>query len=148
MAQERAYIGNIAKELGISPKTIRWYEAQGLITEPARTDSGYRYYTAEDQDRLRFIRKALAFGFSSKEIKDILELRTHGEHPCDLVLSLLDEKIKGVHKQIQSLTALEQELKRLQKSWREKSTLEKQENATVCGCIEHTEAPHPRRKHG
>lgn len=152
MAQQRFYIGNIAKQLGISPKTIRWYEAQGLIKEPSRTESGYRYYTGEDQDRLRFIRKALAFGFSSKEIKDILDLRAHGQHPCDLVLSLLDKKIMDLHSQIKLLTAFEQELKQLQKSWREKSTLEKQSNATICGCIEHAEepreVPNKRRKHG
>lgn len=148
MPEKRPYIGEIAKDLGISPKTIRWYEAQGLVAEPDRTESGYRSYSAEDIERLKFIRKAFAFGFSSKEIKDILELRAHGESPCDLVLDLIGGKISAIHHQIKELQQLERELTELRTQWRSKQNLGDKPAAKVCSCIEETDAPKGRKKHG
>lgn len=148
MAQTRHYIGEIAKELGISPKTVRWYEAEGLIDEPARTESGYRSFSSSDIDRLKFIRKAFAFGFSSKEIKDILELRAHGTSPCDLVLDLIGTKIRSVRQQIKDLQQLEKELIGLQKEWNSKRNSVGAINAQVCACIEESQEPKGTRKHG
>lgn len=148
MAEKQHYIGEIARELGISPKTVRWYEAQGLVDEPARTESGYRSYGAEDIERLKFIRKAFAFGFSSKEIKDILELRAHGEAPCDLVIDLIGGKISAVQQQIKDLQQFERELTELRKQWKGKRDLGGKRAAKVCSCIEETEEPKGRKKHG
>lgn len=136
MAEKQHYIGEIAKELGISPKTVRWYEAQGLLDEPARTESGYRSYSAEDIERLKFIRKAFAFGFSSKEIKDILELRAHGEAPCKLVIDLIGSKINAIQHQIKDLQQLERELTELRRQWQGKRDLGGKRAAKVCSCIE------------
>lgn len=148
MRDKRPYIGEIAKDLGISPKTVRWYEAQGLLAEPSRTESGYRSYSVEDIERLKFIRKAFAFGFSSKEIKDILELRAHGAAPCELVLDLITGKIASVQQQIKDLQQLERELTELRRQWRSKQNDSKGKSARVCGCIEETEEPKGRKKHG
>lgn len=148
MNEKRPYIGEIAKDLGISPKTIRWYEAQGLLDEPERTESGYRSYSAESIERLRFIRKAFAFGFSSKEIKDILELRSHGAAPCDLVIDLIGSKISTVQQQIKDLQQLENELSRLRKQWKNKLNDDSQTTAKVCSCIEDTEQPKGRKTNG
>jgi DNA-binding transcriptional MerR regulator len=148
MAEKLLYIGEIAKELGISPKTVRWYEAEGLLHEPARTESGYRAYSAEDIERLKFIRKAFAFGFSSKEIKDILELRAHGEAPCNLVIDLIGSKIDAIQHQIKDLQQLERELTELRRQWQGKRDLGGKRAAKVCSCIEETEEPKGRKKHG
>lgn len=148
MEEKRPYIGEIAKELGISPKTVRWYEAQGLLAEPARTESGYRAYSVEDILRLKFIRKAFAFGFSSKEIKDILELRAHGAEPCELVIDLIGRKISAVQQQIKDLQQLERELTGLRRQWQGKRDLGDKQDAKVCSCIEETEEPKGRKKHG
>lgn len=146
MPDRRPYIGEIAKDLGISPKTIRWYEAQGLLTEPERTESGYRSFSVDDIERLKFIRKAFSFGFSSKEIKDILELRAHGTAPCDLVIDLIGGKISAVQQQIKDLEQLERELIELHKQWKSNRNAGGDEAATVCSCIEETEQPKGRNK--
>lgn len=146
MPEKRPYIGEIAKELGISPKTIRWYEAQGLIAEPERTESGYRSYSVESIERLKFIRKAFAFGFSSKEIKDILELRAHGAAPCDLVIDLIGGKISAVQQQIKDLQQLERELSGLRRQWKSKLNDGSLAAGKVCSCIEETEQPKKGRK--
>ncbi len=148
MPEKRQYIGEIAKDLGISPKTVRWYEVQGLIAEPERTESGYRLYSSDDIERLKFIRKAFAFGFSSKEIKDILELRAHGAAPCDLVIDLIGGKISAVQQQIKDLQQLEREISELRRQWKRKRNDGGETAAKVCSCIEETEQPKGRKKHG
>lgn len=148
MQERRPYIGEIAKELGISPKTIRWYEAQGLLAEPGRTESGYRSYSAEDIEHLKFIRKAFAFGFSSKEIKDILDLRAHGAAPCELVIELIGEKIAIVRQQIKDLLQLERELTERRSQWKHKIDDGSQAAARVCCFIEETEKPKGRTENG
>ena len=148
MQEKRPYIGEIAKGLGISPKTVRWYEAQGLLAEPERTESGYRSYSVEDIERLKFIRKAFAFGFSSKEIKDILELRTHGAAPCALVIDLIGGKISAVKQQIKDLQQLERELTELRRQWKSKQKEGSETESKICSCIEETEILKGRKTDG
>ena len=59
---------------GVSAKMIRHYESVGLFPEAARTDSGYRQYTAKEVHTLRFIRRARDLGFGIPEIKRLLDL--------------------------------------------------------------------------
>lgn len=65
-------IGEIARLLGITPKTIRHYHRVGLLAEPSRSDSGYRLYSASDLLRVQRIRRLQALGLSLKQIKHLL----------------------------------------------------------------------------
>src|SRR5262249_39715242 len=51
-------IGQVAETTGVPPKTIRYYEAIGLVPPAPRTTTGYRQYDESAVDRLRFIRRA------------------------------------------------------------------------------------------
>ena len=66
------HIGEVAKLLGITQKTIRHYHKVGLLAEPPRSDGGYRLYTASDLLRLQRIRRLQALGLSLKQIKTLL----------------------------------------------------------------------------
>jgi Hg(II)-responsive transcriptional regulator len=68
-------IGQVARSAGIGVETVRFYERQGLLEEPARRESGYRQYREDVVARLRFIRRAKELGFTLKEIKGLLALR-------------------------------------------------------------------------
>jgi Hg(II)-responsive transcriptional regulator len=68
-------IGQVARSAGIGVETVRFYERQGLLEEPARRESGYRQYREDVVARLRFIRRAKELGFTLKEIKALLALR-------------------------------------------------------------------------
>ena len=70
---EKLYsVTELAKELGVTPRAIRFYEAKGLIT-PQRA-GGTRVYTHRDRGRLILILRGKKLGFSLREIKDYLDL--------------------------------------------------------------------------
>jgi DNA-binding transcriptional MerR regulator len=90
-------IGEVAQLLGVTTKTIRHYQKIGLISEPERTDAGYRLYDASDLLRLRYIRRLQAFGLSLKQIKTILGEPLQ-QHTLREVLQELDQELlKQIH---------------------------------------------------
>lgn len=70
--REMLKIGDTAKLVGVTPKAIRHYHKLGLLAEPARSEGGYRLYSADDLLRLRRIRRLRALGLSLRRIGEIL----------------------------------------------------------------------------
>jgi MerR family transcriptional regulator, copper efflux regulator len=95
-AKKTRRVGEVARQFGISTQTIHWYEAQGLLPQSDRSESGYREYSRQAIDQIAFVRKALSLGFSVADIKDIIALRQQGKVPCDHVLELVDKKIHEI----------------------------------------------------
>ena len=106
-------IGKLAEATGQTTKTIRFYEAQGLLPEPPRTPSRYRVYHHQDIERLEFIRKAKRLGLSLQDIRGILDLHDHREPTCLHVRSLLDDKINEVDRVLSDLQEFRKEISRL-----------------------------------
>ncbi len=106
-------IGELARATGLSAKTIRFYEAEGLIPDPPRTQSGYRAYAEPDVARLAFILKAKRLGLSLDEIKGILQLHDRSEPTCVHVQTLLGEKVAQIETAIQDLLGFKEELETL-----------------------------------
>lgn len=65
-------IGQASAASGVSPRMIRYYEKLELIPPPARRDSRYRKYSADDIARLRFVADAREVGFEAEEIRGML----------------------------------------------------------------------------
>jgi MerR family transcriptional regulator, copper efflux regulator len=65
-------VGELAASAGVGIETIRYYEREGVLPVPARTASGYRQYGADDVWRLAFVMRAKAFGFTLREIAELL----------------------------------------------------------------------------
>jgi MerR family copper efflux transcriptional regulator len=106
-------IGQLAKRMGVNPRTIRFYEQAGVLPEPERTAGGYRVYTAEDEARLRFIKAAQRLGLRLGEIREVLALRDRGQRPCPYVAELIDARLAEVDARMRELRTLEQELRTL-----------------------------------
>lgn len=103
-------IGELAEQAGVNPKTVRYYEGIGLLPAPGRLASGYRDYTDDDVERLRFVRTAQRLGLSLSEISEILTLRERGERPCEYVLEVLDRQLADLDRRLADMAALRQEL--------------------------------------
>lgn len=106
-------IGKAASLAGVSRDTIRLYERYGLIDEPPRALNGYRQYSMETVDRLRFIQRAKAMGFMLKEIQELLSIHRTSKQSCGEVRSKAQHKLAQVAEKIQELKQLENALKAL-----------------------------------
>jgi len=136
-------IGELARATGTNTKTIRFYEAEGLMPEPPRTTGGYRSYDGESLSRLEFILKAKRLGFSLNEIRGIFRLHDAKEATCIHVRDLLDQKISDVEASIEDLKALKGDLVEL----REHSIGLvdcKTEGGEICSIIEQSDVAHRR----
>jgi DNA-binding transcriptional MerR regulator len=90
----------MAKQAGVKVSTLRYYDARGLLSPAYRTESGYRLYTPDQLERLRFIQEAKRLGLSLRQIAQILQSSDAGDAPCEWVAPLfrrmaarLDERI-------------------------------------------------------
>ena len=110
---ETLQIGQVAQQLDLNPKTIRYYEEIGLLPEPMRTPSGYRQYAQRDVERINFIRRARTLELSLDEIGEVLGFRDEDEAPCPYVLHLVADKIQQVERKIEDLRELRRELQDL-----------------------------------
>jgi len=106
-------IGQVARQAGIGVETVRFYERQGLLEEPARKQSGYRQYPKDVVARLRFIKRAKELGFSLKEIKELLALRVDPDTTCAEVKSRAEVKIADVEQKIDALQQIKKALVKL-----------------------------------
>lgn len=75
MADTNLHIGEVAERVGLSLRTVRFYEEQGLITPEGRTDGGFRLYTDEHVDRLLLIKHMKPLGFSIQQMRELLDTR-------------------------------------------------------------------------
>ena len=134
------HIGQLAADLRIKPKTIRYYEAIGLLPQAPRTDAGYRLYGCADRHRLQFILKAKGIGFTLREIKELLALRDGGIEPCPHLGRLVDGKLKAIDTHLRLLTGVRAELVAL----RQETAVITCSSTAICGPIELHQAT-PRR---
>ncbi|HEX2710690.1 MAG TPA: MerR family DNA-binding protein [Candidatus Acidoferrales bacterium] len=111
------FIGTVAAELGVNSRTLRYYEAMGLLPSPSRTQSGYRVYDSRTGFRVRFIRKAKNLGLSLKEIQAMLEIYNSGKPPCRSFQRLLQAHVRRIDTQIQHLRLLRRDLRSLLTRW-------------------------------
>lgn len=109
-------IGQVAKDVGISTKTIRYYEDIHLIKPAKRMDNKYREYGEEDITRLRLIKQARALGLPLIEVKQLVEESLDGscEHLKGNLLTQLPKYITSVKQRIVELQELEAQLEDLQ----------------------------------
>lgn len=106
-------IGELAQTTGTQPETIRYYERQGLLPEPMRTDGNYRMYDGAHIQRLAFIRHCRCLDMGLDEIRALLAFKDDPAADCGGVDRLLDEHIEHVVSRIRELKALEKELRGL-----------------------------------
>ena len=110
-------IGQAAALAGVSCDTLRYYERRGLLPRPPRTASGYRDYSASIVDRVRFVRNALRFSFTIKQVSGFLQSRELGRPPCRQVRAAAAQILERIDQQIAELTAARADVHRTLTAW-------------------------------
>lgn len=112
-------IGKLAKRSDTLATTIRYYERIGLLNAPPRMACGYRDYTLEDLERLNFIRRGRALGFSLGNIRRLIDLDVQaGEVSAVVVGVLIEQRLTDVQAHAAALRHLERELRALRAACR------------------------------
>lgn len=106
-------IGELAQATGTPAETIRFYEKEGLLAGPMRTEGNYRIYGQEHLERLAFIRHCRFLDMALDEIRALLKFKQSPQENCAGVNDLLDAHIGHVAHRIRELRALEKQLKSL-----------------------------------
>lgn len=109
-------IGALGRATGVKPTTIRWYESEGLLPPPLRSEGGHRVYSEAHRDRLGFIRHARELGFPMPAIRELLELAAHPERDCSEAHAMATAQIAAIDAKLRQLTALRGELQRMAES--------------------------------
>jgi len=104
-------IGVVAKKIGLSVDAIRFYERNGLLSRPPRTEGGFRRYGENDVETLAFVRRVQGLGFKLSEIRALLRLRGNRLQPCAPVQRRLREKLAEVQQKLTDIHKLEHELR-------------------------------------
>jgi DNA-binding transcriptional MerR regulator len=101
---ERFTISQVAKACGVHIETVRYYERRELIAKPSRNESGYRMFTGEAVQDIRFIKKAQEIGFTLEEIRKLLNIYKKEDYfPINEMHQFAVSKIKEIDEKIRDL---------------------------------------------
>ena len=107
-------IGELAAKVGLTERTIRYYEERGLLESVKRLEGGQRVYTDDDIRRLKFIQKLKVLGLSLAEMQELETL--YGRHHTNAkvlprLIELLDSHLATVSERLGELAALRDEIR-------------------------------------
>ena len=139
--QETLTISALAQRAGVSSKTLRYWEKQGLLPSDARSHTGYRLFDPGSLQYVAFIKKSKDIGLTIAEMREILSLARSGHCPCLEVIDWTGQKITSLEGQLHLLTVLLQRLKRIQRQWTQAACSPEQ-----CGQVCHLIAELPEAK--
>lgn len=107
-------IGQLAKLADVTPDTIRYYEKQQMMDHEIRTEGGFRLYSQNDLQRLKFIRYGRQLGFSLEAIRELLSIRIDPEHhTCQESKTIVQTRLQEVEGMIAELQHMQRSLRRL-----------------------------------
>ncbi|MCA0936394.1 Cu(I)-responsive transcriptional regulator [Vibrio alginolyticus] len=103
-------IGVVSKLTGLSSKSIRLYEDKGIISPPARSESGYREYSENHIQELNLVSRAKNAGFSLQECKEFVQLAQNPNRKSSDVKARTMDKLQEVEEKIAHLFEIKQQL--------------------------------------
>ncbi|QBI18795.1 heavy metal-responsive transcriptional regulator [Egibacter rhizosphaerae] len=135
-------IGELAAATGTSAKTLRFYEAEGLLAEPDRTPAGYRDYPDAAIGRVGFIRQAQAAGLTLAQITQVLAVRDGGHPPCAHVADLVEHRLGEVTRRLDELERTRAELLALRQRLAALDPIDCHDD-TICAAVPMTSSSRP-----
>jgi len=103
----------VATKAQVNVQTLRYYERRGLLAEPQRTSSGYRVYTPDAVQVVRFVKRAQQLGFTLDDMEDLLHLADGGPDSCQEAKAMARSRIADLQRRIEELAGMRDALARL-----------------------------------
>lgn len=122
-------IGELSKKSGCSIQTIRYYESEGLLSHPERSEGNFRLYSNKSLKEIEFVKHCRSLDIPLGDIKRLLELKNKPEESCSSVNALIDQQLTLVNKRMKELKALKKELQQMASSCGSDKTID------ACGII-------------
>ena len=122
-------IGELSKTTGCSIQTIRYYEKEGLLSTPERTEGNYRFYGERALKELEFIKHCRSLDIPLTDVKRLMELKNKPEESCASVNKLIAQQLALVNNRMRELKALKAELQQMASLCTTENTIE------ACGII-------------
>jgi DNA-binding transcriptional MerR regulator len=116
-------IGEISRLVGLSQRTIRYYEEIGLLHSVRRIENGKRVYTDHDVRRLKFINRLKVLGLSLAEMVELEKIYRKQRNNREILpklLDILDERAAQIDERLAQLTTLKKEIREYQQRLRNK----------------------------
>ena len=108
---ELVQIGQVAEQTGLSLRTIRFYEENGLVVPTTRTEGGFRLYSAEDVARLEVVKRMKPLGFSLEDMAALLDVLHQLSTADDATRPALEDRLRMFHAAADTrVTALREQL--------------------------------------
>ncbi len=110
-------IGAVSKQTGLSTKTIRFYEDEGLVPAPPRSPSGYRLYSEADVMRLHLVSRARLLGLNLPTIRNLVDKALSADCAAfsNELRNVIARQQAEVKSRLAELTALQEELSGLER---------------------------------
>jgi Cu(I)-responsive transcriptional regulator len=108
-------LAEAARRAGLTPKAIRFYEAQGLL-RPHRAANGYRAFGDGDVHTLKFLKRARDLGFSVEECRALLALYHETERSNAEVKALAENRVREIDRRLADLASIRDALAGLAES--------------------------------
>lgn len=125
-------VGEVARRSGVGVEALRFYERSGLLDRPSRTENGYRLYGEEVLERLAFIKRAQALGFSLEEIGRVIAEKRAGQTPCAEVREIVRRRLQELDERMAQMRRYRREVAAALAEWDKIGESE----GRVCGLIE------------
>lgn len=110
----------LAKRLGVTAETVRFYTRIGVLNPIKNQSNGYREYSDKDYRRLRFVLSARQLGFSVEDIKEILAHSDKKKSPCPTVRRLIDQRLYEIDQRFRETLQLRERMQRAMSEWNQK----------------------------
>ncbi len=117
-------IGELASRSGCSVQTIRYYEKEGLLPKPKRTEGNFRLYDRSIYDQLMFVKRCRNLNLTLQEIRELVNFKSSPDRLCDDVNVIIEQHLNQVEAQIVELKNLRRQLVNLSQTCSEKNKVE------------------------
>ncbi len=133
-------VKQLADAMGVTSDTVRYYTRVGILNPNRNPANGYKQYSQQDKNRLRFALRARDLGFTLADIVQIVTHAGRGDSPCPIVRRLIEQRFADIEARFQDTERLYGRMQKAMQAWQAMPD-EEPNGEMICALIEQWEKP-------